>query len=110
MIYGTREADLYRKLGEGRVQCQSCAHYCVLKPGEKGRCGVKQNISGKLYSLVYGKACAANIDPIEKKPFSHFLPGTSSYSIATSTMDDLVGKLTTQRFSVPLLLPRILDK
>jgi len=80
---GTREADLYRKLGEGRVQCQSCAHYCVLKPGERGRCGVKQNINEKLYTLVYGKACAANIDPIEKKPFSHFLPGTSSYSIAT---------------------------
>jgi len=83
MMDGSKEADLYRKMGEDRVQCQSCAHYCVLRPGEKGRCGVKQNISGKLFSLVYGKACAANIDPIEKKPFSHFLPGTSSYSIAT---------------------------
>lgn len=78
-----KEAHLYRKLGDGRVQCQTCAHYCVLAPKEKGCCGVKQNIKGKLHSLVYGKACAANIDPIEKKPFFHFLPGTYSYSIAT---------------------------
>ena len=80
---GIREAHLYRRLGEGRVQCQTCAHYCVLKVGERGRCGVKGNIDGKLYTLVYGKACAANIDHIEKKPFFHFLPGSSSYSIAT---------------------------
>jgi len=78
-----REAYLYRRLGDGRIQCRGCAHYCVLTPGEKGRCGVKQNIKGTLYSLVYGKACTANIDPIEKKPFFHFLPGTFSYSIAT---------------------------
>ena len=65
----TGEADLYRKLRKGIIQCQSCAHYCVLKSGERGRCGVKQNINGELYSLLYGKACAANIEPNDKKPF-----------------------------------------
>lgn len=80
---GSKEAYLYRRLSEGRVQCQNCAHYCILKPGEKGRCGVRQNINEKLYSLVYAKICAAHIDPIEKKPFFHFLPGSVSYSVAT---------------------------
>lgn len=77
------EAYLYKKLSEGRVQCQNCAHYCVISPGERGKCGVRENIDGKLYALNYGKIIARNIDPIEKKPFFHFLPGSMSYSIAT---------------------------
>jgi pyruvate formate lyase activating enzyme len=51
--------------------------------GKLGRCGVRQNIDGTLYSLVYDKICAANVDPIEKKPLFHFQPGTKSFSIAT---------------------------
>lgn len=78
-----KEVYLYRKLKEKRVQCQTCAHYCVIKDGKTGNCGVKKNIEGKLYSLVYGRPCAINIDPIEKKPFLHFLPGSQSLSIAT---------------------------
>jgi len=66
-----------------RVKCQNCAHYCVIKPDQRGICGVRENIDGKLYALNYGKAIACNIDPIEKKPFFHFLPGTQSLSIAT---------------------------
>jgi pyruvate formate lyase activating enzyme len=54
-----------------------------LSPGERGKCGARENIDGKLYSLVYGKIVAMNIDPIEKKPFYHFLPGSYSLSIAT---------------------------
>lgn len=78
-----KEALLYKKLSDKKVQCQNCAHYCVILPGEKGICGVRENQNGKLYSLVYGKAVALNIDPIEKKPFFHFLPGTKSVSVAT---------------------------
>jgi len=79
-----KESYLYKKLGDKAVLCQNCSHYCFLKNCQKGICGVKKNIDGKLYSLVYAKISALNIDPIEKKPFFHFLPGTYSLSIATT--------------------------
>lgn len=78
-----KEAYLYEKLADKRVKCLNCAHYCVILPGRRGICGVRENIDGKLYALNYGKIVAANIDPIEKKPFFHFLPGSHSLSIAT---------------------------
>ena len=78
-----KEAYLYKKLPKEKTQCQTCAHYCLIEKNEKGKCGVRENKEGKLYSLVYGRPCAINIDPIEKKPFFHFLPGTHSLSIAT---------------------------
>jgi len=78
-----KEVYLYKKLKKKKVQCQNCAHYCIIEPGKRGICGVRENINGKLYSLVYEKACAIHIDPIEKKPFFHFLPGSYSLSIAT---------------------------
>ncbi len=78
-----KETYLYKKLSNKKVQCKTCAHYCVIKKGERGICGTRENQNGKLYSLVYGKPCAVNIDPIEKKPFFHFLPGSRSLSIAT---------------------------
>ena len=78
-----KEALLYKKLSDKRVQCLNCPHSCVILPGKRGVCGVRENKEGKLYSLVYGKACAAHIDPIEKKPFFHFLPGSYSLSVAT---------------------------
>jgi len=65
-----------------RVKCQNCAHYCFVLPGKRGICGVRENINGKLYALNYKKAIACHIDPIEKKPFFHFLPGSYSLSIA----------------------------
>jgi len=74
---------LYKKLKEKKVQCQNCAHYCVVSPKNRGICGVRENIDGKLFALNYGKAVACHIDPIEKKPLYHFLPGTYSLSIAT---------------------------
>ena len=67
-----KEAYLYKKLPNKKVQCRTCAHYCTLAPGQRGKCGVRENIDGKLYALNYGKAIAINIDPIEKKPFYHF--------------------------------------
>ncbi len=78
-----KEALLYKKLKDKTVQCKNCAHYCSISPGNRGTCGVRENIDGKLYALNYGKAIAVNIDPIEKKPFFHFLPGSYSLSIAT---------------------------
>ena len=80
-----RESILYEKLkGTKTVQCLACNHRCALKIGEKGKCGVRKNINGKLYSLVYGRAAALNIDPIEKKPFFHFFPGSETFSFGTA--------------------------
>jgi pyruvate formate lyase activating enzyme len=78
-----KEAYLYKKLKDKKIQCLNCAHYCIILSGKRGICGVRENIDGKLYALNYGKAIAVNIDPIEKKPFFHFLPGSYSLSIAT---------------------------
>ena len=73
----------YEKLDEMKVQCALCAHSCIIHQGRRGICGVRENREGILYSLVYGKLIAANVDPIEKKPLFHFLPGTASFSVAT---------------------------
>ncbi len=78
-----KEALLYKKLKNKKVQCLACNHYCNIVENGRGICGVRENHSGKLYSLVYGKVIAKHIDPIEKKPLFHFLPGTQSLSIAT---------------------------
>lgn len=78
-----KEALLYEKTEEGKVNCRLCGHYCVISPGKRGICGVRENRDGTLYSRVYGKVISRNIDPIEKKPLFHFQPGSKSYSIAT---------------------------
>lgn len=78
-----KEALLYKKLSDNKVQCLNCAHTCVISSGKRGICGVRENQNGMLYPLVYGKAVAIHIDPIEKKPFFHFLPGSYSLSVAT---------------------------
>ena len=78
-----KEAILYEKLKDSKVKCGVCNHRCLISDGKKGICGVRKNEGGKLYTLVYGKAIAENVDPIEKKPFFHFMPGSTSLSIAT---------------------------
>lgn len=78
-----KEAMYWDELAGGAVQCQLCPRKCVLRPGERGFCRVRKNIDGKLYSLVYGKPVAIHLDPIEKKPLFHFLPGSLAYSLAT---------------------------
>ncbi len=78
-----KEAYLYDKIDGEKTRCKLCSHRCVIAEGAKGVCKVRENRGGTLYSLVYGKAIAKNIDPIEKKPFFHFLPGSFSLSIAT---------------------------
>jgi pyruvate formate lyase activating enzyme len=78
------EAMFWESLGNGQVACQLCPNQCVLDEGEIGLCKARQNIEGKLYSLVYGRSVTQHVDPIEKKPFYHFLPGAKVYSFATT--------------------------
>ncbi|MBV5279735.1 MAG: hypothetical protein J0651_00180, partial [Actinobacteria bacterium] len=66
------------------VKCLLCAHGCVLKNGERGRCRARINQNGVLKSLVYGRPAAIHVDPIEKKPFYHFLPGSNAFSLGTA--------------------------
>jgi pyruvate formate lyase activating enzyme len=78
-----KEAYLYEKMENQRVRCFLCNHRCLIKEGARGICGVRENQEGTLVSLVYGKVIAKHVDPIEKKPLFHFLPGSRSYSLAT---------------------------
>lgn len=78
-----REAMLYEKLDDQKVQCNLCAHRCVIKNQKRGICGVRENQGGLLQSLVYGRVIAKHLDPVEKKPLFHFQPGSQTYSIAT---------------------------
>ncbi len=77
-----KEAMFYEKLAAGEVRCFLCAHECRIGPGKKGICGCRQNRDGVLYTLVYDKVIARHVDPIEKKPLFHLLPGSRSYSFA----------------------------
>ena len=78
-----KEAMFYKKGEAEEVDCYLCAHNCKIASGQLGFCQVRKNIQGILNTLVYGQVIAANIDPIEKKPLYHFLPGSRSFSIAT---------------------------
>jgi pyruvate formate lyase activating enzyme len=78
-----REALLYEKKDEGRVKCGLCSHRCLIAPGKRGICAVRENRDGTLHTLVYGALIAQNVDPIEKKPIFHIHPGSKSFSIAT---------------------------
>lgn len=66
------------------VRCNLCPHRCIIADGDRGRCRVRENRGGRLYSVVYGNPCAVHLDPIEKKPFFHFLPMAPAFSIATA--------------------------
>ena len=79
-----KESYLYKKLKNDKVQCLTCSHRCIITEGKKGICGARENIKGRLCAINYGRAIALNIDPIEKKPFFHFLPGTLSVSFAAA--------------------------
>jgi pyruvate formate lyase activating enzyme len=79
-----KEAELYRRLPNGRVQCTACARFCQIGEGQVGLCGVRGVVGGKLYLLVYGRVIAGHIDPIEKKPVVHYRPGSKIFSIATT--------------------------
>ncbi len=76
-------ARLWKKLENDQVQCRLCSHFCRIEPEKRGRCGVRQNKNGELYTLVYDRAAAVNVDPVEKKPLYHFMPGTMTFSFGT---------------------------
>ncbi len=77
------EAKYYQSLDNSSIKCQLCPNLCKIKPGEKGRCNVRINVNGKLFSLNYGLTTSGSKDPIEKKPLYHFLPGSYAYSFGT---------------------------
>ncbi|MBN1903747.1 MAG: AmmeMemoRadiSam system radical SAM enzyme [Deltaproteobacteria bacterium] len=78
-----KEALLYEKISDNKVICNLCNHNCHIPDNSKGICGVRENKGGVLYTLVYDRVITRHLDPIEKKPLFHFLPGSGSYSIAT---------------------------
>lgn len=77
-----KEAQFYRKLKNRVVQCELCPHYCTILPGERGKCRARENQDGTLIALGYGRLCATSLDPIEKKPFVDFYPGSKTLTIA----------------------------
>ncbi|RKX68962.1 AmmeMemoRadiSam system radical SAM enzyme [candidate division WOR-3 bacterium] len=83
-LIGRKEARYYRSMKDGKVQCQLCPHGCIVPKGRRGLCRVRENRDGRYFTLVYGNPCAVHLDPIEKKPLFHFLPGTTALSIATA--------------------------
>ncbi len=78
-----REARYWEPLGDRKVRCKLCPQECVVADQERGTCGVRENREGKYYTLAYSQVCSTHIDPIEKKPLFHYLPGTTALSIAT---------------------------
>ena len=80
----TKLSPYFTALGGGEIQCELCPKRCRLPIGKRGFCGVRENREGKCYSLVYGNPCVIHLDPIEREPFFHVLPGTTSLSLATA--------------------------
>ncbi len=78
-----KEAFFYESESDQKTRCNLCPHHCLIIPEKTGRCNVRKNVDGTLYSLVYNHPIAQSIDPIEKKPLFHFYPGSTAYSIAT---------------------------
>jgi pyruvate formate lyase activating enzyme len=77
------EAGFYRRLENNAVQCELCPRRCLIADGQRGFCRVRENRGGTLHSLVYGRPCSMNREPIEKAPFFHFLPGSQRLTLAT---------------------------
>lgn len=78
-----KEAMFYTKMSDNKVRCDLCPHFCILNSGQTGLCGVRKNIDGTLCSMVYERAIAVHVDPIEKKPLFQVKPGSRSFSVAT---------------------------
>jgi pyruvate formate lyase activating enzyme len=78
------EALYYEKLEHKKIRCTLCPRECVIDDLERGYCGVRENRDGTYYTLVHSRPCTYHVDPIEKKPFFHVLPGTAAFSIATA--------------------------
>jgi len=98
-----REAEYYQRRDGRRVQCLLCPTYCLLADGQRGQCRARMNIGGRLRSLVYARVVAVQIDPVEKKPLNHFLPGSRTFSIATAGCN--LGCIFCQNWSISQALP-----
>ena len=83
-LIGRKLSPYFRSMENQTIRCGLCPHECQVDPGERGICGVRENIAGRYYSLVYANPCAVQIDPIEKKPFYHVLPASRTFSLATA--------------------------
>ena len=81
---GLKEASYWQALDAKRVKCTLCPRECRVADAERGWCGVRENRDGKYYTLVHSRPCAIHVDPIEKKPLFHYLPGTKAFSIGTA--------------------------
>lgn len=82
LLSAEKEAMFYEKLDDNYVRCRLCPHQCLIPPGGRGFCRNRKNIDGKLYTLNYGRICSIAIEPVEKAPFYHFLPGHLRLAIA----------------------------
>ena len=80
----TVEARFYEKLPNKKIKCKLCPRECTVGDRERGYCGVRENRSGVYYTLVHSRVCAAHVDPVEKKPLFHYLPGSLAFSLATA--------------------------
>jgi len=103
-----KEAMYYEKLDGSRVRCGLCRYRCLIASGKRGHCRVRENRDGVLYSLVYGRVVAEHVDPIEKKPLFHVLPGSHSYSVATVGCNFRCQHC--QNFSIAQPEPAIVDR
>jgi pyruvate formate lyase activating enzyme len=83
-IIDFHEAQFYKKLNDLEIECELCPRKCNVGDRERGFCGVRENRKGTYNTLVYGNPCTANVDPIEKKPLFHYLPGSMAFSISTA--------------------------
>ncbi|MCP4205341.1 MAG: AmmeMemoRadiSam system radical SAM enzyme [bacterium] len=83
-LVSRRRAAYFSRLENGLVRCDLCPHRCRIEAGRRGLCGVRESVDGSLETVAYANPCALNIDPIEKKPFYHVLPGTKTLSVATA--------------------------
>ncbi|ADP87032.1 AmmeMemoRadiSam system radical SAM enzyme [Nitratidesulfovibrio vulgaris] len=117
-----RRASLWKPLSQQRVHCRLCSHYCIVPEGRSGRCGVRHNKGGTLYTLVHDRVAALHVDPVEKKPLFHYLPGTATlslgtvgcnftcgfcqnWSLSTAAHDDGVSSPTTVTYVPPRSIP-----
>jgi len=102
-----REAGYYTKFDMNVVECGLCPNLCLIRDGKRGDCNVRENIKGTLNTLVYGRLCAMNNDPVEKKPLFHFLPGTNALSVATAGCN--VSCKFCQNWNISQAMPEDLD-
>jgi len=84
LIRDAPRARFWSAAAKGHVQCHLCARGCLLDEGDRGQCRSRMNVRGEMKSLVYGRPVSVHVDPIEKKPVYHFLPGSQAYSIGTT--------------------------